>query len=294
MAKKIIVGDLAVTGNNQILGDCVVSGETSLNGPVETGGDLTVTGDITCSQVRPGFIAVDGAALQAGGGILTSITSNFAHITSSEIKLSSSGNVIINIDSDGNNSTKSLIVAKNSTSSSPIAINKLLQLTQVGGLYVRGPFSSNYNFPFTGAHVYPSAEDLSSHVGSALVLVAGERVELSSADSSKNVVGLLISCQAKGDTETSSLGPVPENMGYICHVAAVGDSRTSQLQGASVCNEGGDIEVGDLLVTSSIPGYLKKQQDDIIRSSTVAKAMQPVSFNQDGVATGVYCYVYCG
>ncbi len=294
MAKKIIVGDLAVSGNNQIRGNCTVTGDVTLMGLVETASDLVVSGNITCNQIFPAFIAVDGDGLQASGEGLTSTTTGFTHLTSSEIKLSSSGNVIVNIDSDNTETESAFTVAKNSTSSTPTAENKLLVLSQFGHLYLRGNINAPYIFTFTGAHVYPSAEDLTNHVGSALVLVDGERVELSSTNSSKNVVGLLISCQAKGNTKTSSLGPVPENLGFICHVAAVGDSRTPELQGASVCNEGGDIEVGDLLVTSARPGYLMKQQDDIIRSSTVAKAMQPVSFNLDGVATGVYCYVYCG
>jgi len=49
-----------------------------------------------------------------------------------------------------------------------------------------------------------------------------------------------------------------------------------------------------LLVTSSTPGYLMKQADDIIRSSTVGKSMEQVTFDENGQATGVYGYLYCG
>lgn len=253
-------------------------------------GDLTLLGGITANglSVTPSACVISPGA---GAGVVS--------LAGQEVTVGSRSNLVLAIDSDNssNDATSCLYVMKNTDDKDDVD-NMLVKLDQYGRLYLTGSIGSLHTaggvIPFTGAHVYPSAEDLSNHVGSALVLVDGERVELSSADSSKNVVGLLISCQAKGDTETSSLGPVPESLGYICHVAAVGDSRTSQLQGASVCNEGGDIEAGDLLVTSSRPGYLMKQEDDIIRSSTVAKAMQPVNFSDDGVATGVYAYVYCG
>jgi hypothetical protein len=82
-------------------------------------------------------------------------------------------------------------------------------------------------------------------------------------------------------------------------LAAVGDSRqsnygTTALTGFKVCNEGGDISVGDLLCTSTTPGFLMKQSDDIMRSYTVGKAMEDVTFDSGGQATGIYGYVYCG
>ena len=61
-----------------------------------------------------------------------------------------------------------------------------------------------------------------------------------------------------------------------------------------MCTENGDITAGDLLVTSSTPGYLMKQDDDIIRSKTVGKAMEQVTFDENGQATGIYGYIYCG
>jgi hypothetical protein len=82
-------------------------------------------------------------------------------------------------------------------------------------------------------------------------------------------------------------------------LAAIGDSRqsnygTTALTGFKVCNEGGDISAGDLLCTSTTPGFLMKQGDDIMRSYTVGKAMEDVTFDSGGLATGIYGYVYCG
>ena len=90
-------------------------------------------------------------------------------------------------------------------------------------------------------------------------------------------------------------------LGSMWKVASVGDSRQPRsingedyLKGYKVCNEGGDITAGDLLCTSSTPGYLMKQNDDIIKSYTVGKVMQDVNFDSAGKALGVYGYIYCG
>jgi len=92
-----------------------------------------------------------------------------------------------------------------------------------------------------------------------------------------------------------------DELGSIWKVASVGDSRQPRssngadyLKGFKVCNEGGDIVPGDLLCTSSTPGHLMKQSDDIIRSYTVGKAMSEVTFDSEGKASGVYGYIYCG
>jgi hypothetical protein len=84
-------------------------------------------------------------------------------------------------------------------------------------------------------------------------------------------------------------------------VASIGDTRqfsedesVATLMGFKVCDQNGSIEKGDLLVSSNTAGYLMKQSDDIIRSSTAGKSMEDVSFNSEGLATGVYGFLYCG
>jgi len=89
------------------------------------------------------------------------------------------------------------------------------------------------------------------------------------------------------------------------HVISVGDSyewkKASEdsdyevyTEGVKVCNQNGDIEVGDLLCTSDTPGCFMKQEDDVIRSSTAARAMQNVSFGSESVKDKVYCVMMCG
>ena len=61
----------------------------------------------------------------------------------------------------------------------------------------------------------------------------------------------------------------------------------------NVCGEGGDIQAGDLIVTSSTLGKGMKQGDDIIRSYTVAKAREAATF-QAGEVKMISCIYLCG
>jgi hypothetical protein len=62
----------------------------------------------------------------------------------------------------------------------------------------------------------------------------------------------------------------------------------------SVCGENGDIAVGDLIVTSSTPGKGMKQADDIVRSCTVAKAREAVTFASPTEVKQIACIYLCG
>ena len=62
----------------------------------------------------------------------------------------------------------------------------------------------------------------------------------------------------------------------------------------NVCGEGGNLEIGDLIVTSSIQGKGKKQGDDIIRSTTVAKVRENVTFSTYSEVKQVACIYLCG
>ena len=299
MSKQVIAGDLQTTGSTTVDGDCTVVGDILFGGSIGNDDFLHMDGEFCAISASDTFsIQTSLNSIEAGSFSVNVDSGNF-------LVMSARVSCIVNIDSNNNSTDAAFIIAKNSTAYNPTDANKLLELYETGYLSINGSslvltdaghlsIAGSYT-PFTGAHVYPATEDLSAHVGSALVLVDGERVALASQPNSRNVAGILISCTEKsGDSPRSSLGPIADSFGYVCQVAAVGDSRSGDLLGVSVCNLGGEVVAGDLLVTSSRPGYLMKQEDDIIRSSTVAKAMQPVNFSDDGVATGVYAYVYCG
>jgi hypothetical protein len=62
----------------------------------------------------------------------------------------------------------------------------------------------------------------------------------------------------------------------------------------NVCGKGGNLEIGDLITTSSIPGKGMKQDDDIIRSYTVAKVRENVTFQNSKDVKLVACIYLCG
>ena len=151
------------------------------------------------------------------------------------------------------------------------------------------PYTADF---FTGSHSYYSSELLET--GSCVQLTNDSLSLVASASSTvcSGIVNKVIECSEENPARTS-LGQTLTS-GYVVTVLSVGDSRHEDCQGFNVCNENGDIQPGDLLVTSNIPGYLMKQDDDIIRSCTVGKAMEQVTFDENGQATGVYGYLYCG
>jgi hypothetical protein len=62
----------------------------------------------------------------------------------------------------------------------------------------------------------------------------------------------------------------------------------------NVCGENGDIEKGDLIVSSSIRGKGMKQPDDIVRSYTVAKARESIKFSDKTEVKQIACIYMCG
>lgn len=62
----------------------------------------------------------------------------------------------------------------------------------------------------------------------------------------------------------------------------------------NLCGEGGDLEIGDLIVTSSMPGKGMKQADDLVRATTVAKVREPVKFASPTEVKMVACIYLCG
>lgn len=151
-------------------------------------------------------------------------------------------------------------------------------------------YRSNSNF--TGLHLYIGSDEHTFQVGDVVGLTAGK---LQYVGVNSTVAIGIIARASNEEVFQTSLGETEMPVDHTAYfTASVGDTRTSSCQGFNVCNENGDIQPGDLLVTSSTPGYLMKQDDDIIRSKTVGKAMEAVTFDANGQATGIYGYIYCG
>ena len=62
----------------------------------------------------------------------------------------------------------------------------------------------------------------------------------------------------------------------------------------NVCGEGGNIEAGDLIVASNLKGKGMKQEDDIIRGYTVAKARESVTFTSADEIKQIACIYVAG
>ncbi len=73
----------------------------------------------------------------------------------------------------------------------------------------------------------------------------------------------------------------------VAQINAVGEGQIN------VCGENGDIQIGDLIVTSSIPGKGMKQSDDIVRNITVAKSQENVTFTSPTEVKQIAC-IYMG
>jgi hypothetical protein len=170
--------------------------------------------------------------------------------------------------------------------------------------------------PFTGCHdgliaktdTQPTAGDIL--VDSSVYATKGVSDAicvntLSTSANQKGAIGVFVN--NKGDNEvscavsvsttdpvtgftTKSIDPAYTDIGDYNNVAinSVGEGLIN------VCGEGGNIEVGDLIVTSSTAGKGMKQADDIVRSYTVAKARQAVTFSDPSEVQQIACIYMCG
>ncbi|GAH65138.1 unnamed protein product, partial [marine sediment metagenome] len=94
-------------------------------------------------------------------------------------------------------------------------------------------------------------------------------VKLSDVANDKAVFGVLV-----------AEVPIPEDHWYqaqeterFATVNALGEGRVW------VCNINGEIEAGDYITTSSVPGYGQKQYDNLLRSCTLGKAIEAVDWD---------------
>lgn len=162
-----------------------------------------------------------------------------------------------------------------------------------GGVTAYGGFAN-----FTGVHygVVEAGSAASWEAGDVLVDVsvaysAGVSnvtfvVDLSATESDPRVIGVVQKVE-------SGVGAanLPElfSAGYdLVHINAVGEGQIN------VCGMGGNINPGDLLVSSSVQGKAMRQADDALRSYTVAKAREGCSFLSPSDTRTIACVYLCG
>ena len=290
-------------------------GETTLGGTTadNTYGTLTLgsTGYISAPEFKISaagtatFKGVVESGAKLSDGTNTKAWSTLFELDSTEIKLKSNalvGTTRLNTrfaTYDGYNS----LISANTTKTTANA-NEILSINQ----------------QFTSGHQYVKQNNVSIDVGDLVKLDSNNQIIKSTTAKDTEIVGILWKEPKSGSAEYDSLGDTfaenERDTKTMWKVASVGDSfdsgSTSYLPGFKVCNQGGDVSRGDLLCSSDTEGYLMKQPSEWVITSfdgdsnpqyeerqsqcsyTVAKAMEDVVFDSNGLAVGVYGYLYCG
>ena len=156
---------------------------------------------------------------------------------------------------------------------------------------------------FTAGHCYEFGEIMSAdNIGSS-VIYNNSKIYLSTIPKDPKIIGFLGSITS-GVTSDADL--ILDSVGYC---VSVGDSkewrdefdasgnitgRTAYISGINICNENGNIEIGDLICTSSTSGYFMKQPDNLIHNYTAGKCMEKITFDSTGKKQNVYCIMMCG
>ena len=173
--------------------------------------------------------------------------------------------------------------------------------------------------PFTGCHDGIMPESAEEAIGDILVDVEVVRragisdtvtlVRYSNKINEKGVVGVLYHFSGKAVphmfTKPVELIKI-ESGAYVRYTEYVNDFGEDMIgrrfiamnsigEGqVNVCGENGNIEIGDLITTSSIPGKGMKQADDLVRNYTVAKSRENVSFSSPTEIKQIACIYMCG
>ena len=180
------------------------------------------------------------------------------------------------------------------TSKPNFALEVAGEISVQGNVYAAAFLPSEPPKKFTAGHAYELGEDLTGKEGCALIL-KDNKVYLSTSLKDKKIIGFL-------GLISSGRSSIDNNIhNVIANVIGIGDSRhwfeeviydsggnpTDKIQkqnviGIKICNENGNIEIGDFLTTSSKKGYFMKQDDDLVHNYTAARCMEDIVFDASG------------
>jgi hypothetical protein len=103
-------------------------------------------------------------------------------------------------------------------------------------------------------------------------------VSLSNVANDRSVFGVVDHFEQGGTTRSQKSG-----IGIITQDKEIGDNRVIVNSlgegGIWVADTNGNVASGDFMTTSHLPGYAQRQDDDILRNSTVAKSTMDCDFN---------------
>ena len=168
--------------------------------------------------------------------------------------------------------------------------------------------------PFTGSHDALLADSETCAVGDILVDTGVAyaktvsdvitNVTRSTSTSQKSVIGVYVT-EAASDHVPSALAKtvitgltraeeIDSNHNSIVANKTIVIMNSVGEGQVNVCGENGNIEIGDLIVSSSTAGKGMKQDDDIVRSCTVGKAREAVTFASASTVKQIACIYMCG
>ena len=221
--------------------------------------------------------------------------------------------VLGQVSSNNSSSSAHAIRGTNSyTTGSRVQTSGLIGAANNYDFYAEGA-GSNYG-PFTGAHDCLVANNSTVALGDLVVdLMCITRrglsntlfsVTTSSQLNQAAVLGVAVSDNGALSTQKPSafIDSISEENGVVMNdeynlvkndyklmaVNAVGEGQIN------VIGQGGNLSPGDLIVASSTAGKGMKQTDDFVRSYTVARARESVSFDSPGEVKMVACIYLCG
>ena len=167
--------------------------------------------------------------------------------------------------------------------------------------------------PFTGCHDALLADsetcaagDIMVDTGVAYAKSVSDvitNITRSTSTNQKAVVGVFVSeipnhvpaaltkTVVSGLTSTRIIDPAHDSIVANKTIVAINSLGEGQV---NVCGEAGNIEIGDLISSSSTTGKGMKQADDIVRSCTVGKSREAVTFATASTVKQIACIYMCG
>lgn len=163
--------------------------------------------------------------------------------------------------------------------------------------------------PFTGSHEAAIDRDSEAQQGDIMVdadLLHSDslidtffRIERATQAGERGAIGVLTRKQPFGDVHIPAAFIWPDGM-YDPAYDAVRDTYDMAVIAAlgegqiNVCGQNGNIQKGDLIICSDMPGKGMKQPDDIVRGNTVARSRIDVTFDGPDDVRLIPCIYLCG
>jgi len=154
--------------------------------------------------------------------------------------------------------------------------------------FYAGGMGTNYG-PFTGAHEVKLSADFPQDIQPGMIVSVTGEVQMRMTDGETSYSSTLPTVQLSdtpGDSRVFGAlvmeAPLPDDHWYTSEseddrfgiVNALGEGRVW------VTNVNGDIEAGDYITTSAVAGYGQKQDDDLLHSYTLGKAIEDVVWSE--------------